>query len=201
MQEKLKKLKEKLAELADLRAVAAVLDWDQMVNMPSGGAADRGEQIATIEKISHKKSTSDELGQLLEDLAGYVAKLDDDDVDKRLIKVARRNFEKQTKVTSEFVEEFARASTIAQSVWEKAKNASDFSMFKPNLEHLVELRRQYADFFKPWDHVYDPLLDDFEPGMKTSEVQAIFNALRPKQVELIKAISDKKKVNRSFLLY
>jgi carboxypeptidase Taq len=199
MQEKLKKLKEKLAELADLRAVAAVLDWDQMVNMPSGGAADRGEQIATVEKISHKKSTSDELGQLLEDLAGYAAKLDDDNVDKRLIKVARRNFDKQTKVTSEFVEEFARASTIAQSVWEKAKNASDFSLFKPNLEHLVELRRQYADFFKPWDHVYDPLLDDFEPGMKTSEVQAIFNALRPKQVELIKAISEKKKVDRSFL--
>ena len=88
MQEKMKKLKEKLAKLADLRAVAAVLDWDQMVNMPTGGAVDRGEQIATIEKISHTKSTSDELGQLLEDLAGYAAQLDDDDVEKRLIKVS-----------------------------------------------------------------------------------------------------------------
>ena len=42
-------------------------------------------------------------------------------------------------------------------------------------------------------------LDDFEPGMKTAEVQEIFNALRPKQVELIKAISQAKKVDRSFL--
>ena len=43
------------------------------------------------------------------------------------------------------------------------------------------------------------LLDDFEPGMKTAEVQAIFNTLRPKQVELIKAISQSKPVDRSFL--
>ena len=93
----------------------------------------------------------------------------------------------------------ARVSTVAQSVWEKAKNKSDFELFRPHLERLVELRQQYADFFKPWNHVYDPLLDDFEPGMKTAEVQTIFNALRPKQVELIKAISQAKKVDRSFL--
>ena len=199
MPEKIKILKEKLAELADLRAASAVLGWDQLVNMPVGGAEDRGEQIATVEKILHAKSTSEELGQLLDDLAEYSSQLNDDSDDKRLIKVAKRNFDKQTKVTSKFVEEFARESTVAQSVWEKAKDTSDYSIFQPNLEHLVELRRQYADFFKPWDHVYDPLLDDFEPGMKTSEVQAIFNTLRPKQVELIKAISEKQKVDRSFL--
>jgi carboxypeptidase Taq len=199
MEEKMKILKEKLAELADLRAASAVLGWDQLVNMPEGGAADRGEQIATIEKIQHIKSTSDEIGQLLDDLTEYAKQLDLDSDDARLVKVAKRNFDKQSKVPAEYVAEFARESTVAQSVWEKAKEASDFAMFQPNLERLVELRREYADFFKPWDHVYDPLLDDFEPGMKTSEVQEIFNMLRPKQVGLIKAINEKEKVDRSFL--
>ena len=195
----MKLLREKLAELADLRASSAVLEWDQMVNMPEGAAVDRGEQIATIEKIQHIKSTSDELGQLLEDLTEYTKGLDPDSDDTRLVRVAKRNFDKQAKVPTEYVTEIARESTVAQSVWEKAKDASNFAMFQPNLERLVELRRQYADFFKPWDHVYDPLLDDFEPGMKTSEVQEIFNTIRPKQVELIKAISEKEKVDRSFL--
>jgi len=199
MEEKMKLLKEKLAELADLRAASAVLGWDQLVNMPEGAADDRGEQIATIEKIQHIKSTSDELGQLLDDLTGYVKQLDPDSDDARLVKVAKRNFDKEAKVPTEYVTEFARESTVGQSVWEKAKGASDFAMFQPNLEHLVELRREYADFFKPWDHVYDPLLDDFEPGMKTDEVQEIFNNLRPKQVELIKAISEQEKVDKSFL--
>ena len=199
MKEKMKLLKEQLAELADLRAASAVLGWDQLVNMPDGAAADRGEQIATIEKIQHIKSTSDELGKLLIDLTEYANGLNPDSDDARLVKVAKLNFDKQTKVPTEYVTEFARVSTVAQSVWEKAKDTSDFAMFLPNLERLVELRREYADFFKPWDHVYDPLLDDFEHGMKTSEVQEIFNILRPRQVELIKAINEKEKVDRSFL--
>ena len=199
MQEKLSKLKVLFAEVADLQAASSVLGWDQLVNMPEGGAEDRGDQIATLERIIHIKSTSDEIGQLLDDLVGSVKDLDADSDNARLVKVAKREFDKATKVTPEFVSEFARESTVAQSVWEKAKKASDFKSFQPHLEKLVDLRRQYADFFKPWDHVYDPLLDDFESGMKTAEVQEIFNSLRPKQVELIKAINEKPQVDKSFL--
>ena len=199
MEEKLAKLKSLLAEIADLGATSALLNWDQLVNMPAGAAEDRGEQIATIEQILHAKSTSDEIGSLLEDLTLAAKQMDPDSDDARLIKVAKHNYDKATKVSAEFVSEFARVSTVAQSVWEKSRAESDFSIFQPYLEQLIGLRQQYADFFKPWDHVYDPLLDDYEPGMKTADVQAIFNALRPKQVELIKAISEKPQVEKSFL--
>ncbi len=199
MSEKMEKLKGLLAEVADLRAASAVLGWDQLVNMPEGGAEDRGEQIATLESLIHIKSTTDEIGNLLDDLEKDVKDMDPDSDDARLWKVTKREYDKATKVTPEFVAEFARVSTVAQSAWEKAKPNSDFKSFQPYLEKLVDLRRQYADFFKPWEHVYDPLLDDFEPGMKTAEVQAIFNQLRPKQVELIKAISGKPQVDKSFL--
>jgi carboxypeptidase Taq len=199
MDEKFGKLKELLAETADLSAASAVMGWDQLVNMPEGGAVDRGEQIATLESILHQKSTSDEIGQLLEDLIASTKDMDPDSDEARLLKVTKKDFDKQTKVPTEFVAEFAKVSTVAQSIWEKAKTNSEFESFKPSLEKLIDLRRQYADFFKPWDHVYDPLLDDFEPGMKTKEVQEIFSALRPKQVALIKAIGEREPVDKSFL--
>lgn len=199
MEEKLKKLKSLLAEIANLKAADEILGWDQLVNMPGGAAEDRGEQIATLEKIIHAKATSDDIGKLLGELTADIKRLDPDSDDACLIRVAKRDYDKQTKVPAEFVTEMARVSTVAQSVWEKAKAQSNFELFRPYLEKLVELRRQYADFFKPWDHVYDPLLDDFEPGMKTSEVQVIFNTLRSRQVELIKEISQVKQVDRSFL--
>ena len=44
---------------------------------------------------------------------------------------------------------------------------------------IVAMRRQYSGFFAPYDHVYDPLLDDFEPGMPTEKVRSVFAALRP----------------------
>ena len=121
MEEEIKLLKEKLSELADLQAASAVLGWDQLVNMPPGAANDRGEQIATIEKIAHTKSTADELEKLLDDLSKTIKTLDPDSDDARLIKVAKRNFDKQAKVPTKFVAEFARETTVAQSVWEKAK--------------------------------------------------------------------------------
>jgi carboxypeptidase Taq len=95
-----------------------------------------------------------------------------------LIKVARRHFDKNTKVTGKWVSAFAKETAVAQSVWEEARATDNFELFRPHLEKLVDLRKEYAEFFKPYDHVYDPLLDDFEPGMKTSEVQQIFSDLK-----------------------
>jgi carboxypeptidase Taq len=63
----------------------------------------------------------------------------------------------------------------------------------------VELIHKYISFFPPADHPYDTLLDNYEPGMKTAEVKAIFDGLRPKQVKLIKAIASSRQVQDDFL--
>lgn len=199
MQEKLDQLKAILAEVYDLSSAAALLGWDQQTYMPSAGAEGRGHQIATLEKIAHNKFTSDQVGQLIEDLVADLKQLDPDSDDACLIKVSDREYKKQTRVTSEWVENFARETTVAHQVWEKARSEDNFAGFQPNLERIFELRREYSAFFVPYEHVYDPILDDFEPGLKTADVQEIFKTLRPQQVELIKAISEKPQVDDSFL--
>jgi carboxypeptidase Taq len=199
MEEKLKNLKIRLGEISDLVAADALMGWDQQVNMAPGAAEDRGEQLATLESLIHQKATSPEIGKLLDQLEPGMKKMDADSDDVRLVRVARRDFNKRTRVPADFVSEFARIAAVAQNTWEKAKHESNFPIFKPHLEKLVALRRQYADFFKPYQHVYDPLLDDFEPGLKTAEVQEIFNGLRTKQVALIKAIREKPQVESGFL--
>jgi carboxypeptidase Taq len=198
-EEKLDRLKTIVAEIADLTYAAALLGWDQQVNMPPGGAEGRGYQLATLQTIAHDKITSSETGQLLDDLQGYAAQLDPDSDDARYIKVARRQYDKQTKVPGEWIAEFAQVTTMAHQVWAQARGENNFALFQPSLERIMELRRRYADFFAPYDHVYDPLLDDFEPGLKTADVKAIFNALRPQQVELIKAITAQPQVDNAFL--
>jgi carboxypeptidase Taq len=198
MNKKLEQLKKIMAEVTDLSGAEQLLGWDQQVNMPKGGAEDRGNILETIAGLIHTKFTAPEVGELLEDLKPYAATLEPRSDDACLIKRVAHDYEKQTKVSTEWVSEFAKITTISQSVWEEAKASNNFSLFRPHLE-VVEMRRQYADFFKPWTHVYDPLLDDFEPGLKTSEVKEIFSKLRPQQVELLKAIADKPVINDGFL--
>lgn len=187
--DKLKELREMLGEVMDLQYTAAILGWDQQTYMPPRGTEGRSMQLATIERLAHEKFTSDELGKLLIDLKSGLDG-DTDSEDACLVKQTFREYDKQRKVPNEFVAEFSRFTTMAHQSWEKAREQSDFSIFEEDLGTIVKLRREYANFFAPFDHIYDPLLDDFEPGMKTADVKAVFNDLRPKQVALLQAIVD-----------
>ena len=199
MAEKFDQLKASINEIADIYNAIALLGWDQQVNMPHGGAEDRGNALATLARIGHQKLTAPETGQLIEDAAVELDSSDPDSDDARLIKVSRREVNKRAKIPARWITENARATTTAQTVWEEARAKSDFALFRPHLEKIVALKQEYASFFEPYDTIYDPLLDDYEPGMKTAEVQAIFNEVRPRQVELIKAIVDRPVIDDAFL--
>jgi carboxypeptidase Taq len=199
MEPKFVQLKTMLAEITDLAGAAALLEWDQQTYMPTGGAEARGNQLGTLKRLIHDRISSAEMGRLLDDLKPYAASLDPDSDEARLVKVTRRDYETEARVSAEWVVAFAQVTTVAQQAWIAARAKSDFSLFRPHLEKIVELCHRYVGFFPPADHPYDILLDRFEPGMKTAEVKAIFNALRPQQVELIKAIASKPQVEDSFL--
>ncbi len=196
---KLQKLVDLSAELEDLGHISAVLGWDQQINMPPGGSEERGLQTAAIGRIMHEKITSDEVAQLIQDLVEEIGDLEAETDAARMVKVSKRAVEKRTKIPLPLLMENIKATTMAHEAWVKAKSQSDFSIFQPHLEKIIDLRKQYADLFKPYDHVYDPLLDDFEPGMKTAEVREIFNQLRPQQVELVSAIAEKEPPDNAFL--
>ena len=199
LKDKLEQLKTLLGEVTDLNQISGLLGWDQQTYMPSGAAELRGQQLATIGAIAHKKFTSAEVGRLLDDLKTWAAGLDPDSDEYRLISVTARDYDKGTRIPSDYVAEFAQVTAVAQQVWMEAREKSDFSIFRPHLEKIVELNHRYIAFFPPAEHPYDVLLDNFEPGMKTSEVKAIFEGLRPQQVELIQAIAARPQVDDSFL--
>lgn len=199
MTEHLEKLKQILYKVTDLTGAQSVLGWDQQTYMPAGGAEGRGEQLSTLAKITHDRFISDELGELLDQLLPTVNQLDPSSDDARLILVTQREYGKQRKIPSSWVSEFAQLTTIAQEAWVSARSESNFSSFKPHLERIVEMRREYSGFFTPYTHIYDPLLDDYEPGLKTKEVQQIFDQMRPVQVELIRAMMAKPEIDDSYL--
>jgi carboxypeptidase Taq len=199
MSDKLKQLRKIIEEVSDLENTAGLLGWDQQTYMPEGGGEARGQQLATIGKIAHQKATSDEVGKLLDELKREIGNGDSSSDDAAMVRVAARDYDKAVRVPAEFVAEKAIVTTKAYEAWAEARSKSDFSIFRPHLEKVVELVRKYVSFFPPADHPYDTLLDDYEPGMKTADVKAIFDGLRTSQVELIKAIASRPQVNDKFL--
>jgi carboxypeptidase Taq len=177
-------LMERLAEVTDLERTAMLLAWDQEVCMPPGAAAEHGELRATIGRLAHERFVDDRVGELLEAAAPR------DDIEADVLRTARRDFYKARRVPGELVAQMTRAAANARSAWLQAHEANAFAPFAPFLERNVELRRELSACFPEAEHPYDPLLDDFEPGMRTADARAALERLRDGLVPLVAGVTE-----------
>ncbi|MFL5106933.1 MAG: carboxypeptidase M32, partial [Xanthobacteraceae bacterium] len=188
--DKLKELKRRLLEINDLSAAGSVLSWDHATYMPQGGASARSRQGATLRRLAHERFVDPAMGRLIDGLTAYAESLPAENDDASLIRVVRRDFEKAIKVPSAFVQRFNALGSASYDVWTRARPANDFAAVLPFLEQLLDLSREYADFFAPYEHAADPLIDDADEGMTAASVCALFSDLRPELVALVRAIGD-----------
>ncbi len=189
-EQKLAEVKRSLLEISDLNYAGAVLNWDMSTYMPPEGADARGRQIAALSRLAHDRSVDPELGKLLDALVPYADGLPYDSDEASLVRVARRDFERAIRVPGDWVERANALSSAAYVAWTKARPANDFAVVRPYLEKNVELSREYAGFYAPWQHVTDPMIDDYDIGMTTETVRALFADLRRELVPIVRAICD-----------
>lgn len=184
----LAELKHRLSEVYDLKAANSVLTWDQATYMPKGGALGRGRQAAMLKRLAHERSTDPALGGLIDRLERGVDNLSPDDT--RLIRIARRDFERAIKVPAEHVARANAHHSASYNAWTVARQANDFAAMAPFLEKTLDLSREYANFFAPFDHIADPLIDKADEGMTAATIRRLFADLRLELTPLIRAICD-----------
>ncbi|NPA05998.1 MAG: carboxypeptidase M32 [Chloroflexi bacterium] len=178
-----------------------LLSWDQETYMPPGGTEARARQISTLASLVHQEASSPRIGELLAqaEADAQAQGWPPDSDGMGFLREFRRRYDRMTKVPVEWVRAFTQLTSEAQVAWRQAKAESNFARFAPYLKRIVDMKREYAQFFAPYDHIYDPLLDEFEPGMKTAEVQAVFDRLREVQVPLIQTIRERPQVSDEVL--
>ncbi len=194
MNAKFETLKTRLAEIHDMMTATAVLSWDQQTYMPPGGAETRAMQLTTLAKTAHERFVSDETGALLEDLEAEMAGLDHDSYEASLLRVTRREYDRERKLPPSLVAEFAKARALGHMAWEKARATSDFATFQPHLETIIDLSIQRAEALGYKDRIYDALLDRFEPEMKSAQVKVLFDEMKAGLVPLVQAINERQGV-------
>jgi carboxypeptidase Taq len=172
-------LRIRLAEVTDLERLSMLLAWDQEVVMPSGGGEWRAGQRATLERLTHERFVDDRIGELLD------AATPETDLDEDLVRVTRRDWDKARRVPAELVADLVHAGATAHEAWVRARAESDFALLEPHLRRNVELRRRYIACFPEAERPFDALLDDYEPGMRTAEVEDVLGRLRDGLVPLV----------------
>lgn len=157
--------------------------------MPPGAIESRAAQLATLARTSHEAFTDEAVGRLLDGAAAALADAPYDSDDASLVRVTRRDRDRATKIPADLVARTARATSLAQQAWQKAREASCFEDFAGHLEEILALSREKAEALGYEDRIYDPLLTEFEPGMSTAQLEAVFADLREQLVPLVEALS------------
>src|SRR2546425_7636209 len=175
-------------EIADLSALGSIAEWDQNTAMPEGATTVRGFQMATIQGVLHERWTSTRLGNLLGELRQKVQQASFSDADRGLVREALRGYERATKLPRKLVEEIARVQAESFDAWRRARENNDFASFAPWLSRTVALEREVADRLGFVEARYDALLDEYEPGMTTRKLDALFKPVRETSKGLLQRI-------------
>jgi carboxypeptidase Taq len=183
-------LRERMAALSDLRTVSRLLEWDQQTMMPPRGVTSRSETVATVQRLSHDMFISDETGGLIEAAAAALDGTPADSDEASLVRIARRDWGKARRVPSRLASDLARASSVGHQAWVVARANSDFGSFAPFLERNFDLIREYIDCFDSFECGYDVVLDDYEPGARTSEVARLFDELKSELLSVISRVGE-----------
>jgi carboxypeptidase Taq len=189
MGENLEALKKRLADIGQLHRAAAVLGWDMRTYMPPGGASARSEQLAYLSKLTHEMFISEETGKLLEKSENECAGIDQDSNEAKILRNVRRSYDHAVKIPTPLAEEFSRHTTLSEDVWTRARAENRYSDFAPYLEKTLDLLHQMIQHLGYEEEPYDTLLDMYERGAKTKDIEAVFQQLEKPLVDMVRAIA------------
>ncbi len=189
MREKFNSLKQKYSEVADISSATSLLQWDQQVYMPRGGAAARARATSALEELAHRKFTAPETGKLIAELYDWAQGLGHDSLEASYLRAIKRDYDKSAKLPPEFVAEFSRTVSEAIEAWTKARTESNFGVFSPYLSKILELNIRKAEIFGFEKSPYDALLDIYEPGVKKEHIEPLFKKLADGLKPIMKSIS------------
>jgi carboxypeptidase Taq len=171
-----------LTELGKLNSAVALLSWDEETHMPKKGLGLRAETLGKLSRMAFELSISDELGHCIEELE---SRNDLSLKETASVRVVGKEYRRSKAVPPALFEEFTIAQSKSQAAWREARRVSDFALFRPHLEKMVDYTRRFAELYGYEDCPYDALLDRYEPGMTSARLHEIIEPLRERLVPFL----------------
>ena len=159
---------------ADIDNALGILEWDTETTMPEGAADRRGDTLATLSVLRHEVLTDPRLAEALD----AAEALDEPDAWRAAnIREARRQWAHANAVPADLVAASAKAITRCELTWREARKDDDFPALMPTLNEVLSLQRQIGQTKAEalGTSVYDALLDEYEPGGRSAQIDALFD--------------------------
>lgn len=193
----LEQFKGYLEKLSYYDHATSQLYWDMQTQMPDKGMDYKVDTIAFFSTESFKLQTSEEYGAMLEALSAPEVFETLDEGMQITVKRRKKSFDEDKKIPQDFYEKMVREGALAEKAWEEAKEKSDYSIFCPHLQKVINNCKEMLSYTHPGEDPYEVLLDAHEEGMDSQTIDRIFEELKAGLVPLIQEIGKKPQPDRT----
>ncbi|MBQ7455155.1 MAG: carboxypeptidase M32 [Clostridia bacterium] len=195
LQEMLERLDALQRRMQAYNHAIGLVDYDGATAAPSGAAANRAETLAILSEEAYKLSTGEETVALLDGLRARKDELDP--THRRIVEEMIRDIDDMRKVPMEEYVAYQRLVSESDAVWHQAKEKSDYAMFMPYLERMIEANKRLMSYMRPGVPTYDALLDRFERGLTRARCDEFFSLVRKELVPFIHRVTAAPQVDAS----
>lgn len=171
------RLEARFKRISAVENALGILQWDEETMMPVGAAQPRAEVLAELDVMVHEMTTDTSLADFIAQAESEVNQLDSWQAAN--LREMKRLYLHANAMPSSLVEKLTLARSDTVTTWREARPANDFKRLAPKLENLFALVREEAAIKAEIMGLtpYEALLDQFDPGRREPQVDALFDDL------------------------
>ncbi|MDF0606468.1 carboxypeptidase M32 [Neisseriaceae bacterium TC5R-5] len=169
--------------------LGAIAGWDQAAMMPPKGNEARAAAMAELQVLMHQIITDPRIKEQLQ--AAEQENLSE--LECANLREMRREWAQANLLPANLVEAKALAGARCEHAWRQQRPANDWPGFAANLREVVRLSREEGRLLAQHTgcSVYDALMDKYEPGSSSAEVEQIFGDIKNWLPALIEQVRNK----------
>src|SRR5262249_16718907 len=154
----------------------SIVGWDRNAMMPPKGSEARAAAEAELSALIHRARTDPRLAGWLR--AAETEPLDE--VARANLREIRRDWRDATALPESLVEAKTLASARCEHAWRSQRPANDWRGFLESFREVLRLSREEARLLAGDTGLsrYDALVDRYEPGVHSTDIDAIFGDVR-----------------------
>lgn len=171
-----------------------LLHWDMDVYMPEKGLQATTEALSLLEMQNFETLVSERNGELIQQLKVAAVYESLTPEEQTMLNLFEHEYKKTKIIPPQLYDRFVRVVAQAQKNWQKARQASDFKLFREDLSEILTLLREFAQIYKanfPCEEPLDAFIEDHESGMTAKDIRAVFSRFLNPLVELVEKIREK----------
>ncbi|MFC5467669.1 carboxypeptidase M32 [Cohnella suwonensis] len=196
----LERFRELTGKIKQFEEILGLVYWDMRTGAPRKGIELRSQAVGALSSETFKLSTSEEMGELLAHLSAPDNASALGEIDRKLVEETAKDYDRNRRIPPDMYREYVVLTSQSEAAWEEAKEKNDFEGFVPYLEKIIDYNRKFIDLWGVKNTPYDTLLDMYEPGLTTEELDRLFGELRERLVPLAERIAKSpNKPDTSFL--